>query len=123
MANQWPDFTTMKKPKTIRSVIIDEGAGVSERTGGAIVFDVESSARGRGGFVHQCYLSVVKAAYRYPLLRVVQDGIDYPVTVVADVFPQGAAAGDEKELRTDLGLVFRSDVTKKVVVQLLEMVS
>jgi hypothetical protein len=87
------------------------------------VFDVESSAHGGGGFVHQCYLSVVKAAYRYPLLRVVQDGIDYPVTVVADVFPQGAAAGNEEELRKDLGLVFRSDVTTKVVVQLMEMVS
>lgn len=61
--------------------------------------------------------------YRYPLLRVVQENLDYPVTVVADLWPQGAAAGNEAELRKDLGLVFQSDVVTKVVPQLLKLVS
>jgi hypothetical protein len=123
MPNQWPDFATMAKPKTIRSVIIEEGAGISEKTNGAIRFEVDSSPHGKGGFVHYCSLVAIKVAYRYPLLRVVQDGLDYPVTVIADTFPQGAAAGNEEELRKDLGLVFRSDVTKRVVLQLLDLLS
>jgi hypothetical protein len=113
----------MKKPKTIRSVIIDEGGGISERTRGAIVFQVASSAHGSGGFVHQCYLSVVKAAYQYPLLRVVQNDLGYPVTVVADPVPDGTRAKNEKELREQLGLVFQSDITTRIVIQLLDMVS
>jgi hypothetical protein len=43
--------------------------------------------------------------------------------LVADIWPKGAAAGNEAELRKDLGLVFRSDVVKKLVPQLLELVS
>jgi hypothetical protein len=123
MPNQWPDFGSMERPKTIRRVIIEEGAGISEKTGGAIRFEVESSPSGKGGFVHHCFLAAHQVGYRYPLLRVVQEGLDYPVTVVADPFPQGAAAGNEKELRKDLGLVFRADVTKKVVLQLLDLLS
>ena len=86
-------------------------------------FSVESEASGKGGFVHRCLLNVPKVGYRYPLLRVVQPNLDYPVTVVADIWPQGAVAGDEVELRRDLGLVFRSDVVKKLLPQLLELVS
>src|SRR5438477_218199 len=119
MSNQWPDFATMARPKTIRSVILDEGSGISERTQGAITFDVESSPVGGGGFVHHCLLVVPKVAYRYPLLRVVQSRLDYPVQVVADDLPAGTTAANEDELRKNLGLVFRSEVTKKVVLQLL----
>ncbi len=124
MINQWPDFGTMVKPKTIRSTLLEEGSGISERTKGEIRFDVETSPFGQGGFEHRCSLVVPKIAYRYPLLRVVQEGIDdYPVNVVADLWPQGANAGDEQALREKLGMVFRSDLTKKIVLQLLELLS
>ena len=124
MANQWPDFTKkIRKQKTVRRVIIEEGAGVSERTDGEITFVVESKAVGIGGFVHHCFLYVPKVGYRYPLLRVVQTSFDYPVRVFADVWPQGTGAGNEAELRKDLGLVFRSDATENTVLQLLDLVS
>ena len=122
MSNQWPEFDKQPKVKTVRSVLLEEGSGVSERTDNEIRFVVESEPSGKG-FVHHCYLLVPKVAYRYPLLRVSQDGLDYPVTLVADVWPQGTAAGDETELRKALGLVFRSDAVKKLVPQLRELVS
>jgi hypothetical protein len=52
-----------------------------------------------------------------------QEKLDYPVTVVADPYPDGSRAADEKELRKTLGLVFRSEPLKKVVPQLLDLVS
>ena len=123
MANQWPEFDKLPKPKTVRSILIEEGNGIAERTNGEIKFLVESEPAENGGFLHRCFLVVTKVSYRYPLMRVVQDGLNYPVTVVADIFPHGSPAGNEKELRKALGLVFRSDVVKNVVPQLLELVS
>jgi hypothetical protein len=123
MSNQWPEFDKLPKRKTVRRVLLEEGSGVSERTNGEIRFVVESEPSGKGGFLHHCSLCVPKVNYRHPLLRVVQEGLDYPVTVIADIWPKGAAAGNEAELRKDLGLVFRSDVVAKLVPQLLELVS
>lgn len=75
------------------------------------------------GFLHRCFLYLPKVGYRYPFLRVVQDGPDYPVTVVADPFPQGSPAANEAELRMVLGLVFQSNGVKNVVLQLLDLLS
>lgn len=123
MSNQWPSFDTLPRTKSVRSVLLEEGSGVSERTGGEIRFVVESESSDNGEILHRCFLVVPKVGYRYPLLRVVQDTLDYPVTVVADIWPKGAHAGNEAELRKDLGLVFQSDNVLKVVPQLLELVS
>lgn len=122
MPNQWPEFDKLPRTKTVRGVLVEEGSGVAERTDGEIRFAVESEPNGKG-FVHHCYLDVPKVAYRYPLLRVRQSDLDYPVEVFADVWPQGAAAGNEAELRNVLGLVFRSDKVAKLVPQLRELVS
>ena len=123
MSNQWPDFSTMTKPKTIRRIVIEEGDGIVEKTNGEIRFIVESQRGNSGGFIHQCFLDVAKASYRYPMMRVVQTSFDYPVTIIADNWPQGADARNEGELREKLGLVFTSDTTKNVVLQLLDLVS
>jgi hypothetical protein len=123
MSNQWPEFDKLPKPKTVRSVLIEEGNGITERTDGEIKFLVESEPSGNGAFLHRCFLVVAKVGYRHPLMRVVQDGLSYPVTVVADIFPQGSRASNDKELRKVLGQVFRSDVVKNLVPQLLELVS
>jgi hypothetical protein len=122
MANQWPKFEELSKVKSVRSVLLEEGSGISERTGDRIRFAVESEAQ-NGGLTHHCYLIVPAVGYRYPLLRVVQEKLDYPVTVVADLYPDGFRAVDETELRKVLGLVFRSEPVKKVVPQLLDIVS
>ena len=123
MANQWPEFDKLPKQKSIRSILLEEGHGVSDRTGNEIRFLVESLPYDDGGFIHRCFLLADKIGYRYPLLRVMQVGLDYPVKVVADAFPQDTAAGNEAELRKALGIVFQSDPVKKVVPQLLEMVA
>ncbi len=123
MANQWPKFDEPTRVKSVRSVLLEEGSGISERTGDKIRFAVESEAQSGGGLMHHCYLIVPAVGYRYPLLRVVQENLDYPVTVVADPCPDGSRAGNETELRKTLGLVFRSEPIKKVAPQLLDLVS
>jgi hypothetical protein len=123
MANQWPTFDELTRVKTVRGVLLEEGSGISERTGDKIRFAVESEAQSGGGLTHHCYLIVPAVGYRYPLLRVVQEKLDYPVTVVADPYPDGSRAVDETELRKTLGLVFRSEPIKKVVPQLLDLVA
>jgi hypothetical protein len=123
MANQWPTFDEATRVKSVRSVLLEEGSGISERTGDRIRFTVESEAQIGSGLTHHCYLIVPAVGYRYPLLRVVQEKLDYPVSVVADPYPDGFRAADETELRKVLGLVFRSEPIKKVVPQLLDMVS
>ncbi len=121
--NQWPKFDEPTTEKSIRGVLLEEGSGISERTGDKIRFAVESEAQSGGGVTYHCYLIVPAVGYRYPLLRVVQEKLDYPVTVVADAYPNNSRAGDETAFRKTLGHVFRSEPVKKVVPQLLDMVS
>ena len=123
MTNQWPTFDEPTRVKSVRSVLLEEGSGISERTGDKIRFAVESEAQNGGGLTHYCYLIVPAVGYRYPLLRVVQEQLGYPVTVVADPYPDGFRAVDETALRKTLGRVFRSEPIKKVVPQLLDLVS
>jgi len=123
MSNQWPEFDKLPKTRSVRSILLEEGNGVSERTNGEIRFVVESEPTGKGGFLHHCFLFMPKVGYRYPLLRVVQDNLDYPVRVIADIWPQGTTADNETKLRQDLGVVFQSEAVTKVVPQLLELVS
>jgi hypothetical protein len=123
MANQWPQFDELTKVKSVRSVLFEEGSGISERTGDKLRFTLHSEVQSGGGLIHYCYLNVPAVGYSYPLLRVLQEKLDYPVTVLADLYPDGFRAGDETELREILGHVFRSEPVKKVVPQLLDMVS
>jgi hypothetical protein len=121
MGNQWPEFDKLPKPQTVRSVLLEEGNGIAERTNGEIRFVVEPELSGKS-VAHHCSLFVSKVGYRYPLMRVIQDGFGYPVRVIADNIQQ-VAAGNEAELRKVLGQVFQSDAIKNVVPQLLELVS
>ena len=123
MANQCPKFDELTRVTSVRSVLFDEGSGISERTGDKIRFSVQSEVQSGGDLTHHCYLVVQAVGYHYPLLRVVQEKLDYPVTVFADPYPDGYRADDEKELRKTLGLIFRSEPVKKIVPQLLDMVS
>src|SRR5205823_4988160 len=109
MANHCPKFEELTRVKSVRRVIVEEGSGISERTGDKIRFAVESEAQSGGSLTHHCSLIVPAVGYRYPLLRVVQETLDYPVTVVAVPYPDGSRAAEETELRKTLGLVFRSE--------------
>jgi hypothetical protein len=123
MTNQWPEFEKLPRQKSIRGILLEEGNGVSARTGDEIKFVVETQPHGSGGFMHRCFLLADKLGYRYPLMRVIQEGLDYPVSIVADAFPQEAVVGNEADFRKALGIVFQSEPVKKVVPQLLEMVA
>ncbi|MGL5095450.1 MAG: hypothetical protein ACRDD1_07675 [Planctomycetia bacterium] len=121
MTNQWPKFDTLRRPKTIKSVITDEGSGIAERTNNQITFIVDSEHDGETGFLHRCYLFVPQVGYKFQLLRVFQNDLTYPAKVITDTFPKGVEVKDEKELRKALGEVFSSDVVMKVVPQLMEL--
>jgi len=121
--NQWPKFDEPTREKSVRSVLLEEGSGISERTGDKLRFAVESEVEGGGGIIHHCYLVVPAVGYRYPLLKVGQANLNYPVTVFADLYRDGSQAKDEPELRKTLGIIFQSEPVKKVVPQLLDIVS
>ena len=119
--NLWPDFDLAAEPRTVRRILIEAGAGIREKTNGTIQFEVDSSPRGGGGLVHNCYLVAPGLGYRYPLMRA-EHGLDqYPVTIV--VSKRGRLADDEGSLMTALRGVFQDDSTKKVVLQLLDVIS
>jgi hypothetical protein len=123
--NLWPDFKTEPRPHTVRRVLLEAGEGLSEQTKNEIQFVVQSRLAGKGArFVHECHLYVPKLNYMYPLAKVVENGDPYPVTLVGDgTFQEGVPAGNEAALVENLKLLFRSDATKKTVMQLLDAVS
>ena len=122
--NLWPDFSGEPRLRTVRRVLIEAGEGLAERTEGKIHFEVESKPGGQGRFLHDCYLFVPSILYRYPLFKVVEEGDPYPVTVIGDAtFQKGVAAGKERALVENLKLLFHADTTKKMVQQLLDLLS
>ena len=123
MTNQWPKFDMPPKTNSVRSVLLEEGNGISERTNNRLQFLIESDGFAGRGFVHCCSLLVPKIDYRYPLLRVIQENLDYPVTLVADLWSQGVSVSNETDLRKNLGLLFRSEAVTKLVPQLIELIS
>ncbi len=122
VTNQWPTFHTAKT-KSVRAVLLEEGVGIVDRTDGKIRFVVESEPTDDGGLLHRCFLDVAAVGYRFPLMRVRQAGLDYPATVVADIYERGKQVKTETDLRKTLGSVFKSDAVANVVPQLLELVS
>jgi hypothetical protein len=116
--NLWPEFDFDEGPPSIRSILLEAGSGITERTDKLIRFEVDTRSEGSGGFVHTCYLAAERINFRYPLIKV-SHGLDpYPVTVVADSFPRSVSAGSEAELINDLREIFRSDHTRRIVRQI-----
>ena len=120
----WPDFKAQARPRTVRRVLLEAGKGLAEQTKEEIQFIVDSKPGARGRFVHDCYLFVPAMSYRYPLCKVTEDGDPYPVTLVGDgTFTKGTPAGNEGAFVENLRLLFNSDATKRVVLQLIDALS
>ena|SRR5258707_11711986 len=122
--NLWPDFKTLPQPRTVRRVLLEAGEGLADRTNGRLRCEVDTKPGGKARFVHEGYLVAPALGYRYPLFRVEENGDPYPVTLIGDgTFKQGTGAADESTLLVNLGLLFRSDSTKRTVLELLDIVS
>ncbi len=119
--NLWPEFPVEAKPRTIRTVLLEAGGGIADRTGGKLLFDVVSSLDDAGRrFFHTCYLRAA-TGYRFPLFQVVEQGGPYPVIINGDeAFDKGIKAGDEAELREQLRRLFAAEPTRRLVFQMLD---
>ena len=121
--NLWPDFDLDAQSRTVRRILIETGMGIEEKSHGAIRFEVESQPRAEGGLVHNCFLVAQGLGYRYPFMRVEHGFDEYPVTIFTDAYRSGTQATDEEKLTAILRQIFNDDTTKKVVLQLLDVVS
>jgi hypothetical protein len=120
----WPDFKSEPRPHTVRSVLLEAGVELAEKTEDKIRFVVDSQPEAKGRFAHNCYLFAPALSYRYPLCKVKEDGNPYPVTLVGDAtFQKGTPAGNEAALLENLRLLFHSEATKRAVLQLLDVLS
>ncbi len=121
----WPDFQAEPRPRTIRRLLLEAGAGLGEQTGNRIQFVVDSTPGLKGkGFAHDCYLFAPALSYRYPLCKVGEAGEPYPVVLIGDgTFQKGIEAKDEATLMENLRLLFHADATKRAVLQLLDILS
>ena len=121
--NLWPEFPMEPKPRTIRSVLLEAGAGIAERTGNRLGFDVTTSQEERRRFLYTCYLTS-KTGLRFPLFMVVEHGDPYPLTVYSE---EGAGRGvkvkSEEDLLQHLRSLFAGDPVKRTVYQLIEAVA
>ena len=119
--NPWPEFTKAKR-RTIKTILMEQGSGVEERTEGAIKFNVYTSFDGPGSFRHLCDLRVISIDYDYPLFTVTHPASMFPVTTIADALGQPVVSHNEEELVAVLKQIIMSDQTRIVVEQLLDAV-
>ena len=117
--NLWPDFPRDRR-RTVRTILIEYGSGIAERTADKIQFRVETDAD-HAGFKHHCRLDVPSIAYHFPFMTVTNSATTmFPVTTHADAFPRPVVSHTEEELVATLQQVFTAPVTVAMVNQLLD---
>ncbi len=117
--NPWPDFAKGNR-RTIKTILTEMGSGISEKTGDAIKFQVQTIPDGKGVFKHNCSLYIPSMYYQYPFMTVTHPISMFPVTTQSDVFGQPVVSKTETEFTDILKQIFSSDSTKTVVEQLLD---
>ena len=117
--NPWPEFAKGNR-RTIKTILMEQGSGVEERTEGAIKFNVYTSFDGSGSFRHLCDLRVISIDYDYPLFTVTHRASMFPVTTIADALGQPIVSHTEEQLVAVLKQIITSESTRNVVEQLLD---
>ncbi len=117
--NPWPNFAKGHR-RTIKTILMELGSGIGDRTEGTIKFFVETTPDGQGNFKHRCQLYVVPIAYFYPLFTVTHTVNIFPVTTIADALSQPVVSNTEEEFVAVLKQIITSDSTRNVVEQLLD---
>lgn len=118
----WPEFTVEKKPRTVRHVLDEAGAGLKEKTGGAVEFRTFRTTSGEKDypFTYDCTLAVPKLDYNYLLLRVDSSPTGFPVRVTSG-YTQYDGLPSEERLVEVLATIFGSEQTRKVIQNLISM--
>lgn len=121
----WPDIPFEPKPRGVRQILEEAGAGLKEKTKGLVEFRVwpEQGETADFPFRYRCDLRVDKLDYNYLLLEVLSAPTGFPVEVWTG---RGArrdpvTATDEASLLTALGAVFWSAETRAVIKNLVSM--
>ena len=119
--NLWPDFARGQR-RTIKTILMELGSGIDEKTEGAIEFLVETDLNSPEDFTHSCQLHVVSIDYYYPFRTVTHSLSMFPVTTTADGLGQPVVSATEAEFVAVLKQIITADATRNVVEQLLDAV-
>lgn len=120
--NLWPDFARGHR-RTIKTILMELGSGIEERTGGTIKFDVTTSIEGVDHYKHRCRLYVEPIDYLYPLFIVAHTASPFPLTTTATVLGQPRVSHNESEFVGVFKEIITSESTRDIVEQLLDAVS
>jgi hypothetical protein len=124
-ADLWPDIKIDPKPRGVRQILEEAGAGLKQKTKGLVEFLVlpMESHRSDLPFRLRCYLRVEALDYNYFLLEVDSAATGFPVEVRTgnSVLDHEVKAGDEASLLAVLATVFRSEQTQTVIKNLISM--
>ena len=117
--NPWPDFVRGHR-RTIKTILMEVGSGIKEKTEGTIQFYIQTIPDGQGNFKHHCQLHVLPIAYFYPLFTVTHTVSMFPVTTTADALGQPVVSNNETDFVDVLRQIITSESTRNVVDQLLD---
>ncbi len=117
--NLWPDFPKGQR-RTIKTILMEVGSGIADKTEGTIRFYVDTSLEGQGIIKHRCQLQVVPITYFYPLFTVTHTVNMFPVITVAEALDRPVSSSTEDEFVEVLRQIITSESTRNVVDQLLD---
>ncbi|MDB5311101.1 MAG: hypothetical protein JWO38_5303 [Gemmataceae bacterium] len=120
-ADLWPDFPIDPKPRGVRQILREAGAGLKENTNGLIEFRVFPRGDVRDGtYLFDCELVLLDLDYTFLLLRVKGSPTGFPLEVISESSPP-VVVKDGQQLLAVLSGLFLSDRTHQIVQNLISM--
>jgi hypothetical protein len=119
----WPDFPPAARPRGIRQMFEEAGAGLEEKTGGLVRFEVRVLPPQDGGtFRYDGVLRVPKIDYAHPLCRITTGATPFPAELI---WEEGSVPGirSEGDLLAQLTKVFQAPHTREVILNLMSLVA
>lgn len=117
----WPEFGSLKVPRSPKAITEEAGGGLAEKTGGLVSFYTSNTSIS-GTTVRVAFSLYAPALqYMFPFLRLEFDvESQYPVTVIVDKLDD-AVARDENELIALLAKTFHAPSTVQTIQRLMSL--
>lgn len=115
----WGNLSELKKPRTPKTVLVEQADILTQATGGVIRAEVNSAPRGQTIYHHLQIVAPALDNYTYEVCTVRHDIDLFPCELFDPRARDWNVCGDEADLKEKLGVILGAEKTRRVIESLL----